>query len=340
MRLKLISTHSLISLAAAIALLALAGCGSGGSSTTATNGQAKALTGGFGDLRGAAHPTPADFPVTGGKSLQQLASQLKGGPHLGFASTVYTPGTNRLAFGMIDASNRFVYGASAIYIAVRPNVPAQGPFIAPASSLAVKPAFRSQTSASDPGEAQAIYSTNITFPRAGVYSMLVVIKLGKDTYGVPAQITINPSAKVPSVGQRPPAIDTPTVASVHGNVASIDTRVPPDDMHAVSFRKALGKKPIALLFATPQLCQSRVCGPVTDIAEQLKATYGKKMVFIHQEVYNGNQIAQGLRPQLLAFHLPSEPWLFTINRHGRIAARLEGAFGLTEFQQAIQAALH
>ena len=31
-----------------------------------------------------------------------------------------------------------------------------------------------------------------------------------------------------------------------------------------------------------------------------------------------------------AFHLQTEPWLFTINRHGIITARLEGAFGTTE----------
>jgi hypothetical protein len=33
------------------------------------------------------------------------------------------------------------------------------------------------------------------------------------------------------------------------------------------------------------------------------------------------------------------PWLFTINRQGVIAARLQGAFGVNEARQAIQAAL-
>ena len=41
-------------------------------------------------------------------------------------------------------------------------------------------------------------------------------------------------------------------------------------MHAVSFKDVLGKRPIALLFSTPQLCISKVCGPVTDIAVQLE----------------------------------------------------------------------
>jgi hypothetical protein len=35
-----------------------------------------------------------------------------------------------------------------------------------------------------------------------------------------------------------------------------------------------------------------------------------------------------------------EPWLFTINPRGEITARLEGAFGITELRQALEAALH
>jgi len=101
----------------------------------------------------------------------------------------------------------------------------------------------------------------------------------------------------------------------------------------------LGKRPIALLFSTPQLCVSKVCGPVTDIAVALQHQYGGRVAFIHQEVYVDNQPSQGLRPQLKAFHLQTEPWLFVVNRQGVIIARLEGAFGLTEMGNALQAAL-
>jgi hypothetical protein len=40
-----------------------------------------------------------------------------------------------------------------------------------------------------------------------------------------------------------------------------------------------------------------------------------------------------------AFHLQTEPWLFAINKKGVIVARLEGAFGVNELRQALQAAL-
>jgi hypothetical protein len=94
-----------------------------------------------------------------------------------------------------------------------------------------------------------------------------------------------------------------------------------------------------LLFSTPQLCQSRVCGPVTDIAVALQHQYGNRVAFIHQEVYVNNQPKQGLRPQLKAFHLQTEPWLFTINSRGVVAARLEGSFGVNAVTKALQAAL-
>jgi hypothetical protein len=78
---------------------------------------------------------------------------------------------------------------------------------------------------------------------------------------------------------------------------------------------------------------------VTDIAVQLERRFGKQAAFIHEEVYVNNQPSKGLRPQLKAFHLQTEPWLFTIDRQGKIAARLEGSFGVNAFTQAIEAAL-
>jgi hypothetical protein len=110
-------------------------------------------------------------------------------------------------------------------------------------------------------------------------------------------------------------------------------------MHDVDLADVLGKRPVVLLFATPALCQSRVCGPVVDIAEQVKAERGGDAAFVHMEIYRNNHVDQGYRPQVLAWHLRTEPWLFTIDRHGRIAARIEGAFGARELNEAIDKAV-
>jgi hypothetical protein len=134
-------------------------------------------------------------------------------------------------------------------------------------------------------------------------------------------------------------VATETVASARGDVEAIDTRRPTSDMHAESFADVLGTKPVALLFATPQLCQSRVCGPVVDVALQLRARYGDRVEFIHQEVYADNDPAKGLREPLQAFRLPTEPWLFVVGSDGKVTARLEGSFGLEAFEQALKTAL-
>jgi len=134
-------------------------------------------------------------------------------------------------------------------------------------------------------------------------------------------------------------VATDTLASVKGNEKLLDTRVPPSDMHKDSFDQLLGKKPVALLFSTPQLCQSRVCGPVTDVAMQLESKYRDRIDFIHQEVYVDNDTNKGLRQPLRAFNLPTEPWLFVVDASGKITARLEGSFGLTAFENALKTAL-
>jgi hypothetical protein len=191
----------------------------------------------------------------------------------------------------------------------------------------------------DKASIKAIYAAQIPFPKAGRYVLLTVSKTPNGLTGAAAAIKVMPSSPIPDVGQRPPRIHTDTVASAQGNLSAIDTRSPHDDMHKVDFASIIGKRPVALLIATPQLCQSRVCGPVTDIAVALEQRYGNQMTFIHEEVYVGNDLKKGLRPQLRALHLQTEPWLFTFDRQGRVAARLEGSFGVNAFTRAVRAAL-
>jgi hypothetical protein len=71
----------------------------------------------------------------------------------------------------------------------------------------------------------------------------------------------------------------------------------------------------------------------------MKATYGKRIDFIHQEVYVDNDPSKGLREPLRRFNLRSEPWLFVVDRQGRITARLEGSIGVRAFEQALKSAL-
>jgi hypothetical protein len=323
------------------AMLGAAGCGGGKKSADAVSQVAS--TGGLRDrVRVATDPRPADFPATQGRSLQGVADAIGGGKlEAALASSVFTVGSNRLAFGVIDQQGQFVYGKTAVYVAPKPGAPAKGPFVAPADVLITQPPYRSKQAATEQDPFAAIYAAQVPFRKAGPYSVLVATQVNGKLVAAPTQVRVATHATdpIPEVGQMAPKVQTDTVASAKGNVASIDTRQPPDDMHKDSFADLLGKKPVALLFATPQLCQSRVCGPVVDIAEQMKAKYGNRIEFIHQEVYAGNDPKKGLRAPLKAFHLRTEPWLFVVGRDGRITARLEGSVGVNAFEQALKTAL-
>ena len=321
---------------------ALAGCGGDGKRDPAEPGKPESA-----ELRRALHDATraqvSDFPAVAGRTLQEVADGVGAvGPQVGLATSVFTAGaTNRLAFGVIDPKTGFVYGKTAVYVARTASDRAQGPFPAPADLLVTDGRFRSRTAASEDDPFAAIYSTSLELARPGNYSVLVTTQVRDQLVAAPTRIKVvgKKELRIPAPGEPAPRTTTETVASAKGDIASIDTRVPPDDMHTTSFGDVVGKKPVALLFATPQLCHSRVCGPVVDIAQQLKSKYGDRMEFIHQEVYVDNDVKKGIREPLRRFGLQTEPWLFTIDRRGRVAARLEGSFGFNAFDAAIKAAL-
>ena len=283
-------------------------------------------------VRAAAKPAATDFPSAEGKTLNQVAEEVKGGgsTEAGLATSVFTVGESRLAFGMIDGQGQFVYGPTAVYVAPTPDDPAEGPFVAPADVLVTEGRYRSRQAAEEGDPFAAVYQAEVPFDRKGPGSVLVVTRSGNTFVAAPSQVEVSTKKAdpIPDVGEPAPKVATDTLASVGGNEELLDTRMPPSDMHAQSFDQVLGNKPVALLFATPQLCQSRVCGPVTDIALQIKAKYGDQVEFIHQEVYVDNDPQAGLREPLSAFRLRTEPWLFVVGADGRITARLEGSFGL------------
>jgi hypothetical protein len=293
-------------------------------------------------VKSASVPGKADFPEPGGKSLEELANTLQAGPSLAMASSVFTVGDNRMAFGVIAKDGVPVYGQTAIYVAPKPSDPAEGPFVAPADVLLTLPRYRSKQAALTTDPFYAVYGADVPFAKKGSYSVLSATK-SADGRLIGAPGSVNVLAKsadpIPQVGQKAPKVHTDTLESAKGDVKKIDTRDPPSDMHAKDFADVVGKHPVALLFSTPQLCQSRVCGPVTDIALQMESKYGKQMTFIHQEVYVDNNPQKGLRPPLQQFHLQTEPWLFVVNKQGIITARLEGSIGVREFENAVKSGL-
>lgn len=287
-------------------------------------------------------PAPSEqaqaFPKASGDPLPRLAANHPQGPILAAANSVLRPGQNRFGFALFDRAHKQLSGAPvALYVAAADGSNARGPFPASSESLAVKPQFASKTTAQDPDAAKSVYVSNIPLGRARAQVVWALARLDGRLVGSSVAQVVVGGRGPPPVGAPAPRIHTPT--SPPAPIASIETRVPPDKLHSVDFANVVGRKPILLVIATPQLCMSRTCGPVVDEAQQLHATYGKRMAFIHMEVFNNNKVEQGYRPQLKAWGLETEPWVFAVDRRGRIAAELEGPVSVAEMQRAIEKAL-
>ena len=327
---------------AVLACLTLVACGGGGEPAAPADPveQVPDTPGLREAVREARKPDPTSFPPAEGKTLQQIADLVRSGPQAALATSILTTGENRFTFGVIGQDGKPIYGPTAIYIAPDPTQPAQGPFVAPADILLTQDRYKSKQAATDTDPFAAVYAANVEFEKAGRHAVLVATRNNGTLVGAPTQVEVKTKAadKIPDVGEKAPKVETDTLESVKGDEAMLDTRDPASDMHE-NFAGVVGKKPVALLFATPQLCQSRVCGPVADIALQMRAKYGDEMEFIHQEVFVDNNQQNGLRDPLKAFNLPTEPWLFVMDKQGEVTARLEGSFGVDAFETAVKTGL-
>jgi hypothetical protein len=328
----------------------LAGCGSGSDSTSQVNKEAEAG-------KSIAAPPKSDFPAPAGRTLKKLVesvAEVQPSGKITPSAEAFYPGANRYPFLVAEKDTkegmpgREISDAEvAIYYAKAPSRTgkakgqafkqlAVGPFPARIESLATEKPFQGQTTTEDPDVANVVYSADIDFPSAGEYRPVALIK-EKDGWAKVGlrSIEVGEFAKIPRPREKAPLIQTPTAKS-GGNPAELSTRVPPDTQNRVNYADVLGKEPILLLFTTPKFCQSRVCGPVVDVAQQAQHQFEGKASFIHMEIYNENDPSKGVRPQVRRFHLPTEPWLFAINREGVVSATVEGGFGTKLMDRTVE----
>jgi hypothetical protein len=310
------------------AALLLSACGGGGDDDTPSEA-----------------PTPTTaavpFPKPGAQSLPQLRERYTEQAQFAPAISTLRKGENRVGFALFDAQQKSLDDhPTALYVAKPDGTGVRGPFTAKWESLKVKPQFESRQTAEDPEGTTGFYVAHVPFPTRGKVVLMALTQIEGGTYSSTGY-ALTVAKRVPTppdVGDKAIDIHTLTGADVGGDLEKIDTRVPPlESLHKDDFADVLGKKPIVITFATPQLCQTRVCGPVVDVVEQVRAGTKADISFIHQEVYVDNKVAKGVREQLAAWHMTSEPWTYVIKRDGTIAQRFEGPVSVPELQAAVDA---
>ena len=188
-------------------------------------------------------------------------------------------------------------------------------------------------------QGKGIYVIHQTFDQPGFYSAVV----NASKAGVRARTTVAlqvmATDPTPAVGSQAPATKNALQSEV-SDISAIDTGVPPDDMHYISVAGALAARhPFVVYFGSPGFCVSRTCGPEVDVVKTLEPTYRPKGVdFIHIETYKGGRpdANHTTSPWFDEWKLPSDPWVFVVDRAGLIRAKFEAPTGPQEIEPALQ----
>jgi hypothetical protein len=149
-------------------------------------------------------------------------------------------------------------------------------------------------------------------------------------------VTVLDAAVTPAVGSPAPRSRNLIGKDVK-NLREIDTSQRPDPrLHQIRIADAIvQRKPQLIVFATPQFCTTRMCGPVVDIVRTLLPTYGKRVVFTHQEIWQDFASKKAF-PTVDEWRLSTEPWIFVVDGDGIIRAKFEGLVTISELETALQ----
>jgi hypothetical protein len=152
-------------------------------------------------------------------------------------------------------------------------------------------------------------------------------------------VTVIQTSATPALGSPAPRSRN-LIASDVKTLRYIDSSSRPDSrLHQVRIADAIAQgKPQLIVFATPQFCTSRMCGPVVDIVRTLLPTYGKRVAFTHQEMWQDFASKKAF-PTVDEWRLSTEPWIFIVDGTGIIRGKFEGLVTVAELEGALQQVL-
>ena len=165
--------------------------------------------------------------------------------------------------------------------------------------------------------------------------------------GAKLQFTVAEDGTTPRVGEPAPAVKTPTLADVGGEVRRISTDPQPEpSFYETSLDEALAAgEPFLLGFVTPAFCTSAQCGPTIDVVKDAVAEAPIRVVVVepYELAWDGVRLEPVLENDGLvpveaadAYGIPTEPWLFLVDGDGNIAASYEAVVGKQELVDAIR----
>jgi len=274
----------------------------------------------------AATPTPIPNPLIKPKPTGAELTPV-------LASSELAVGRNRFALGLIDAQNQPIVAGNVLVEYFKILTGGQAEKRSQAEAV-----FRSVG-----GQSKGIWVAPAEFNEAGPWGVQVAAagQAGAAARVARMNIEVKQAFSAPGYDAPAPRTATPTEKDVGGDLSKLCTNQPPCGLHKVSIAEALqgGQKPLVALFATPQLCTSATCGPELEAVLQLQRTYEDRVTFVHVEIYEPPFDGAKVASAVTEWNLPSEPWLFVIDRTGIVRDRFEGATPADELEPAIKAVL-
>jgi hypothetical protein len=184
------------------------------------------------------------------------------------------------------------------------------------------------------------YVAQVSFARAGTWGIEILAQQKDGSHDVARTgVTVLDTPQTPAIGSPAPRSRN-LIASDVKDLRQIDTSPRPDPrLHQIRIADAIEqRKPQIIVFATPQFCTSRMCGPVVDIVRTLLPTYGKRIAFTHQEIWL-DFAEKKVFPTVEEWRLYTEPWIFVVDGLGIIRAKFEGLVTARELEAALEQAL-
>lgn len=268
-------------------------------------------------LLAAACSSDSDDPII---SSEQEA----GGPEYSgsIITTDLAVGVNRLLFGVVD----------------REGMPARGEiaevevyFMVPREDARELKQTVSANFVAWPSSVGGVFSTEVDLNVGGLYQLDINFT-SNDGVEIFAQsnFLLKDESETPALGSAAPASVTYKIGDKE-ELSHITSSPEPDpDLYQLSIHEALLQdKPLVVVFATPAFCVSATCGPQVGELTTVKESVGDQVNFIHVEVFEdphlleGGRPSGGLVPAVLEWGLPTEPWVFIMDKDGLISAKFE-----------------
>lgn len=262
----------------------------------------------------------------------------------------------RVMVGLSTRDGRILHGGSVLFTfrpVVDPPFPAADMTLLEASFLPV-PRSTTPPSTATIGNASdgiGVYQAlDVTFPTPGFWTITVQVA-GDPPQLIETAIEVLVAAKVPAPGEEAPKTDNPTTPGGDVTLESIDSRSGPAGLaeladpllHGESLASVLAAgRPCVVIVSTPAFCMSKFCGPLTDIVNDLasEALAAKSEVgFVHLEVWRNfekNEVNRFAAEWILPRGAEGrEPWVFLVDRNGRISARWDNLVAESDLRAAI-----